>query len=109
MASATPHHYHITCTLLPLALIHAFLILIPRLFYRYCLVGIAIMFAGVLYWAAWRILLPKVFGSELLPRKETLDDGTVVTVVSVCVFQFRVLLVFDVCLFAHPSYFQVFE
>jgi hypothetical protein len=44
------------------------------------------MFAGVLYWAAWRILLPKVFGYELLPRKETLDDGTVVTVVSICVF-----------------------
>lgn len=54
----------------------------PLPYYLYCLVGIAIMFAGVLYWAAWRILLPKVFGYELLPRKETLDDGTVVTVFS---------------------------
>lgn len=70
----------------PYNIIHASLILIPRLFYRYCLVGIGIMFAGVLYWAAWRILMPKVFGYELLPRKETLDDGTVVTVVSICVF-----------------------
>lgn len=40
----------------------------PLPYYLYCLVGIAIMFAGVLYWAAWRILLPKVFGYELLPR-----------------------------------------
>lgn len=54
----------------------------PLPYYLYCLVGIAIMFSGVLYWAAWRILLPKVFGYELLPRKETLDDGTVVTVFS---------------------------
>lgn len=54
----------------------------PLPYYLYCLVGIAIMFVGVLYWAAWRILLPKVFGYELLPRKETLDDGTVVTVFS---------------------------
>ncbi|KIK34929.1 hypothetical protein CY34DRAFT_812556 [Suillus luteus UH-Slu-Lm8-n1] len=54
----------------------------PLPYYLYCLVGIGIMFAGVLYWAAWRILLPKVFGYELLPRKETLDDGTVVTVFS---------------------------
>ena len=26
-------------------------------------------------------MLPKVFGYELVPRKETLDDGTVVTLV----------------------------
>lgn len=49
---------------------------------RYCLVGIAIMVFGVLYWAAWRVLLPRVFGYELVPRKEKLDDGTVVTLVS---------------------------
>ncbi|KAG0695053.1 amino acid transporter [Suillus ampliporus] len=54
----------------------------PLPYYLYCLVGISIMFAGVLYWAAWRILLPKVFGYELVPRKERLDDGTVVTVFS---------------------------
>ena len=39
------------------------------------------MSVGVGYWAVWRILLPKVFGYELVPRKETLDDGTVVTLV----------------------------
>ncbi|KAG1746244.1 amino acid/polyamine transporter I [Suillus occidentalis] len=50
--------------------------------YLPCLVGIGIVFVGVLYWAAWRILLPKVFGYKLLPRKEMLDDGTVVTVFS---------------------------
>lgn len=41
------------------------------------------MVTGVLYWAGWRILLPKVFGYELVPRKETLDDGTVITLVSI--------------------------
>jgi hypothetical protein len=51
-------------------------------FNRYSLVGIAIMFAGVIYWATWRILLPKVFGYELIPGKETLADGTVVMLVS---------------------------
>ncbi|KAG1850208.1 amino acid permease-domain-containing protein [Suillus subalutaceus] len=54
----------------------------PLPYYMYCLVGIAVMFAGVLYWAAWRIVLHKVFGCELVPRKEGLDDRTVVTVFS---------------------------
>ncbi|KAG2038279.1 amino acid transporter [Suillus americanus] len=54
----------------------------PLPYYLYCLVGIAVMVAGVLYWAAWRIVLPKVFGYELVPRKDRLDDGTVVTVFS---------------------------
>ena len=39
------------------------------------------MFVGVAYWAGWRILLPRVFGYELVPRKEKLEDGTVVTLV----------------------------
>ena len=38
------------------------------------------MAAGVIYWAAWRIL-PGYLGYELVPRKETLEDGTVVTLV----------------------------
>ncbi|KAG1903044.1 amino acid transporter [Suillus fuscotomentosus] len=54
----------------------------PLPYYLYCLVGIAIMLAGVLYWAVWRILLPKVFGYKLVPRKEKLDDGTIVAVLS---------------------------
>lgn len=39
------------------------------------------MFFGVGYWAVWRILLPKAFGYELVPYKETLEDGTVMTLV----------------------------
>ena len=48
---------------------------------RYCLVGIAALGTGVLYWAVWRIVLPKVFGFEYAPRKTTLKDGTVITLV----------------------------
>ncbi|KAF9228857.1 amino acid transporter [Gyrodon lividus] len=59
----------------------------PLPYYLYCLVGIGIMVIGVLYWAGWRILLPKVFGYELVPRKETLEDGTVVTLFSGRKFQ----------------------
>lgn len=39
------------------------------------------MFLGVVYWAVWRIVLPRIFGYKLVPEKDTLDDGTVVTVV----------------------------
>lgn len=48
---------------------------------RYRIVGIGVMFFGVAYWAMWRILLPKFFRYELVSRKETLKDGTVVTLV----------------------------
>jgi len=54
----------------------------PLPYYLYCLVGIAIMILGVLYWAIWRVILPRVFGYTLVPRKEQLDDGTFVTVFS---------------------------
>lgn len=50
--------------------------------FRYCLVGIGIMFLGVVYWAVWRVMLPHIFGYKLVPGKDTLSDGTVVTVVS---------------------------
>lgn len=40
------------------------------------------MVFGVLYWAVWRVILPRAFGYELIPEKEVLEDGTVVTVVS---------------------------
>lgn len=39
------------------------------------------MFLGVVYWAMWRIVLPSIFGYKLVQKKDTLDDGTVVTVV----------------------------
>ncbi|KAG9318049.1 amino acid transporter [Chiua virens] len=54
----------------------------PLPYYLYCLVGIGVMLVGVAYWAGWRMMLPKVFGYELVPRKETLEDGTVVTLFS---------------------------
>jgi hypothetical protein len=39
------------------------------------------MFFGAFYWAAWRIILPKLGNYKLIPGKETLNDGTVVTIV----------------------------
>ncbi|THH29072.1 hypothetical protein EUX98_g5112 [Antrodiella citrinella] len=54
----------------------------PLPYYLYCLIGIAVLATGVLYWAGWRVLLPKVFGYELVPRKEKLADGTVITLFS---------------------------
>ncbi|KAJ7701440.1 amino acid transporter [Mycena rosella] len=54
----------------------------PLPYYLYCLVGIGIMLLGVLYWAVWRIILPRVFGYDLAPTKEQLADGTFVTVFS---------------------------
>ncbi|KAG9221546.1 hypothetical protein CCMSSC00406_0009369 [Pleurotus cornucopiae] len=54
----------------------------PIPYYVYCLVGIGIMLLGVVYWAVWRVVLPRVFGYNLVPRKEALDDGTVVTLFS---------------------------
>jgi len=52
----------------------------PLPYYLYCLVAIAVMVLGVIYWAVWRVVLPKTFGYELVPNKVVLDDGTVVVV-----------------------------
>ncbi|KAJ7160104.1 amino acid transporter [Mycena filopes] len=54
----------------------------PLPYYLYCLVGIGIMFFGVFYWAVWRVIMPRVFNYELVPRKEQLADGTFVTLFS---------------------------
>ncbi|KAJ7022767.1 amino acid transporter [Mycena alexandri] len=54
----------------------------PLPYYLYCLVGIAIMFFGIIYWATWRVILPRVFNYQLVPRKEQLSDGTFVTLFS---------------------------
>ena len=54
----------------------------PLPYYLYCLIGIAISFVGALYWATWKLVLPYMFGFRLVPRKEVLEDGTVVTLVS---------------------------
>ena len=54
----------------------------PLAYYLYSLVGIAVLMSGVLYWAVWKLVLPYVFKFRLVPRKEVLEDGTVVTLVS---------------------------
>ncbi|KAH9836156.1 high affinity methionine permease [Rhodofomes roseus] len=54
----------------------------PLPYYLYCLVGIAIMFAGVLWWAGWRVV-PRWFGYKFVARKEALKDGTVVSLFSI--------------------------
>ena len=38
------------------------------------------MFLGVVWWALWRIV-PRWFGYKVVSRKETLTDGTVVSLV----------------------------
>ena len=54
----------------------------PLPYYLYCLIGIAVMLFGALYWAVWQLVLPYMFKFRLVPMKEILEDGTVVTVVS---------------------------
>ena len=43
-------------------------------------VGIVILFAGVVYWAIWQIVLPRLGRYKLEPRHEVLSDGTTVVV-----------------------------
>ncbi|KAH8104173.1 amino acid transporter [Phellopilus nigrolimitatus] len=52
----------------------------PLPYYLYCIIGISILIAGIVYWAAWSVVLPHMFRYELVPEKETLSDGTVVIV-----------------------------
>ncbi|KAH8112502.1 high affinity methionine permease [Phellopilus nigrolimitatus] len=52
----------------------------PLPYYLYCIIGISVLIAGIVYWAAWSVVLPRVFRYELVPEKETLSDGTVVIV-----------------------------
>ncbi|EPS98295.1 hypothetical protein FOMPIDRAFT_1051688 [Fomitopsis schrenkii] len=54
----------------------------PLPYYLYCVVGIAIMVLGVLWWALWR-LVPRWFGYKVVSRKEALTDGTVVSLFTV--------------------------
>jgi amino acid transporter len=43
-------------------------------------VGIVILFAGLVYWAIWQLVLPKLGGYRLEPKHEALADGTTVVV-----------------------------
>ncbi|PIL29301.1 transporter [Ganoderma sinense ZZ0214-1] len=53
----------------------------PLPYYLYCLVGIAVITSGIIYWGLWRVA-PRWFGYKFVPRKEKLSDGTVVAVFS---------------------------
>ena len=50
-------------------------------YYLYCLIGISILVGGALYWAVWKLVLPRAFGFRLVQTKEVLKDGTIVTLV----------------------------
>ncbi|KAJ3555599.1 hypothetical protein NM688_g2484 [Phlebia brevispora] len=52
----------------------------PLPYYLYCLVGIAVMVFSIIYWGAWRVVLPWLFKYKLVPEKRVLKDGTWVTV-----------------------------
>ena len=54
----------------------------PPPYYLYCLIGIAVIVFGVFYWTIWQLALSYAFKFRLVPRKEVLKDGTVVTLVS---------------------------
>lgn len=41
-------------------------------------VGIVILFLGVVYWAVWRKVLPLIGGYDLVPEHDVLADGTTV-------------------------------
>ena len=49
-------------------------------YWLYPIVGIAVLVGGVVYWALWWVVLPKVGGYSLVPRHEKLSDGTSVVV-----------------------------
>lgn len=57
--------------------------------------GISVLLFGIFYWAVWRILLPKLGKYELVSEKETLKDGTVVTIVRVDLNAFKAPLMFS--------------
>jgi L-type amino acid transporter 9 len=59
------------------------------------LAGIGVLLFGIFYWAVWRIILPKLGKYELVPVKETLEDGTVVTIVRVDLNVFKAPLMFS--------------
>jgi len=49
-------------------------------YWLYPIVGIAVLFCGVVHWALWWVVLPKTGGYSLVPRHEKLADGTSVVV-----------------------------
>lgn len=48
-------------------------------YWLYPLLGTTILLCGILYWLVWWVMLPRVGKYKLVPRKEQLRDGTIVT------------------------------
>ncbi|KAI9687113.1 MAG: hypothetical protein M1822_002524 [Bathelium mastoideum] len=49
-------------------------------YWLYPIIGIVVLLGSVVYWAVWRKVLPALGRYELVPRKDSLPDGTIVTV-----------------------------
>lgn len=49
-------------------------------YWLYPIVGIVVLIGGVVYWAIWRVALPKFGRFSWVERKDVLSDGTVATV-----------------------------
>ncbi|KAM0664738.1 hypothetical protein ACQRIT_000332 [Beauveria bassiana] len=52
----------------------------PLPYWLYCVVGIALLLASVVYWYVWWVAAPKIGKYELVPQNEPLEDGTNVIV-----------------------------
>lgn len=52
----------------------------PLPYWLYCVVGIGVLAASVVYWFVWWVAAPKVGGYTLEPHNEPLADGTIVVV-----------------------------
>ncbi|KAJ6779622.1 hypothetical protein PWT90_05636 [Aphanocladium album] len=52
----------------------------PLPYWLYCVVGIGILLASVVYWFVWWVAAPKIGKYELVPQNEPLEDGTNVVV-----------------------------
>lgn len=49
-------------------------------YWLYPIVGISVLAGGVVYWAVWYKIMPTIGRYRLVPKHETLKDGTVVVV-----------------------------
>ncbi|PNY26215.1 High affinity methionine permease, partial [Tolypocladium capitatum] len=61
----------------------------PLPYWLYCVVGIGVLAASVVYWFVWWVAAPKMGGYTLEPHNEPLEDGTNVVVYRRVPRQFR--------------------
>lgn len=52
----------------------------PLPYWLYCVVGIGILLASVVYWFVWWVAAPKMGKYALIPQNEPLEGGTTVIV-----------------------------